>query len=156
MRKPPTSDKKTSNKTCKNNTKWLCYIHKGCKVWIREDLGGHNIAGHKKFIKNLPSGVSASQAEVSYESATGVKVSTITQDEDSDWYSEWWLIGLVYTFLNYMIISVFILLAPKIIMIRFLLEREKWVYESYRHLFTVINLDQSNKKPSPCRDTKVK
>ena len=33
---------------------------------------------------------------------------------------------------------------------------EKWAYESSNHLFTVVPVEESNKKPSHRRDTKVK
>ena len=47
---------------------------------------------------------------------------------------------------NFIVIVVLILLAPNINMIWLSLKREKWVYESSNHLFTVVHVEQSNKK----------
>ena len=60
------------------------------------------------------------------------------------------------SFLNYMVMVVFILLAPNITMIWLSTKREKWVYESSNHLFTVVPVEQPNKNLSNRRYTKVK
>ena len=59
------------------------------------------------------------------------------------------------TFINYMGIVVFILIAPDIIMILLSLRREKWIYPSFNHLFTTVSVEQSNKKLSYRRYIKV-
>ena len=63
--------------------------HKDCKVLIKQDQGGHNIAGHDKFFNNPPAGVSTSQAAVNNDTTTGGEVSTFTQDDASEYYIVW-------------------------------------------------------------------
>ena len=154
--KPLTSDNKIAKKKGNNETKWMGCSHKDCKGWRRDDWGGHNIAGHNEFVKNPTYGISAIQDVLNDEADTGGEFYTGPQDENIDWYIWWWMISMVSTYLNYMVVSVFIILAPNIIMIWFLLKREKWLYVSSNHLFNVTPVYQPNKKPIPWRDTGLK
>ena len=55
-----------------------------------------------------------------------------------------------------MVIVLFIVPATNIIMIWLSLKREKWVYASSNHIYTVIPVEQSNRKPIFRMDTEVK
>ena len=55
-----------------------------------------------------------------------------------------------------MVIVEFILLAPNTLMIWLSIKREKWVYESSNRFFTVVPVEQPNKKPIHRRYTEVK
>ena len=54
-----------------------------------------------------------------------------------------------------MVMVVFILLAPNIIMIWLSLKKKNWVYSYSNHIYTVVPVDQYNKKPIHRKDTEV-